>query len=641
MGAVKHLRPLLLALAGLSCTAGAESPKAAQDLDYGASLYHYYLHDYAEALVTLNLAQHRGGVSGHEHYPELMHAGMLLAFGMKEQAQQEFEAHLGQSEPPLVRDTARFYLARLHYQAGHIEEASRNLKALEGALPESLKDEAALLKVNLLLAQQTAPSLTSAESLLSPLTDNRHLALLNLGNSAARAGDPIRAQSFYQTLLEEDPPEIEERAAEYLAIRDKALTALGYTYLEQKDYASAKEAFRRIRLDTAFSNRALLAYGWAAASYHDYVLALKPWQALSKRSLLDPAVQESLLAVPWAYEQMGAKGAALIAYRESERTLSDSLKQLDDSLASITPESLVQQFKNPLAGEEGNASTLRNQSASGNWLKLENTSVLTSALTYFDTLLRSDRMQQQVQALHDLITLQARHTQWQHKLDIYRELIEYKRVARAQRADELQQTQLLERAEALEATEQRLITEVQALDAQNLDIALADTRTQKLYQRWQNATRALAQLQGQAPQAAQAKLDFFEGRLLWQGAEQQPARRWELQKQLNVIRQALDSSSRATQRIRILLAEETDLQAQLNRIDQLRERNQALLDSQQLAIETRSTALANQLVEHLGEHRSRLNDYLAQTHLSVARLLDDAYRRQAPADGPLLPEVAP
>ncbi|MDO6749218.1 hypothetical protein Q4563_18400, partial [Gilvimarinus sp. 1_MG-2023] len=103
---------------------------------------------------------------------------------------------------------------------------------------------------------------------------------LNLGNSAARQNDPIRAQSHYQALLAAAPPTEPELGDEYLALRDKALTALGYRYLQQKDFASAKAAFRPVRLETACANRALLGYGWSAASYLDYVLALKPWQAL-------------------------------------------------------------------------------------------------------------------------------------------------------------------------------------------------------------------------------------------------------------------------------------------------------------------------------------------------------------------------
>ncbi|UTF58935.1 hypothetical protein [Gilvimarinus sp. DA14] len=645
MGAVSHSLCLALVMCLSSVASAAETPgasdkhSAAQNLDYGEGLYHYYQGDYAEALSTLELARQQGGISGHGHYPELMRAGMYLAFGMTDKARAEFAAHLGQGEAPEVRDTAHFFLARLSYQAGDYPAAANHLQALEGALPASLQDEAALLAVHLQIQSSGAPSLNSAQSLLEPLGDNLYLALLNLGNSAARAGDPIRAQSYYNAMLEAEPPEDNNRVEEYLAVRDKTYTALGYSYLGQRDYASAKAAFREVRLDNALANRALLGYGWAAASYHDYVLALKPWQALRQRSLLDPAVQESLLAVPWAYEQIDATGAALGAYRESEQLLNTELANLDTAISAMSREALLAQ----LTGDAPHPSL---SSAPGaqkqNWLTLDSVSVMSSDLTYLDGLLISDEFQAQVQNLRDLLGLADKLDHWSHKLAIYSQLLEEKRSRRAARAQQVADSGLLQQPAELMQERDQLANTLANVRQQRDALALAEGDTAALYQRLQNAETALQRLaaSGRAPADAAAKLELYRGILSWRAEQNFAHNTWQIQKRLHQIDTTLEQSQTRAASIEQLLAEDPDIDADLARLAQVSQQNSQQLAGLRSAINARAEALATTLTEHLQGHRARLNDYLAQTRLSIARLLDDAYRADTPTDGPQLPEVA-
>lgn len=84
-----------------------------------------------------------------------------------------------------------------------------------------------------------------------------------------------------------------------------------------------------------------------------------------------------------------------------------------------------------LSGDTPPAALSRPQSTiNQHWLNLPETSVITSPLTYFDELLREDQVQQQAQALRDLIDIQRRHRHWQEKLRLYTELVEQKRARR-------------------------------------------------------------------------------------------------------------------------------------------------------------------------------------------------------------------
>ncbi len=644
MGAVSHSVALALSLwCAAALAAGSPSDQthsAAQDLDYGEGLYHYYQGDFAQALTTLELANQRGGMEGHGHYPQLMRAGMYLAYGMTERARAEFSAHLGQGEPEQVRDTAHFYLARLSYQAGDYAAARQHLQAVGEALSPHLSDESALLAVHLRIQQSGAPSLKAAAPMLEPLADNRYLALLNLGNSAARASDPVRAQSYYQAMLEAKAPEDKARVDEYLAIRDKVYTALGYSYLEQRDYASAKAAFRGVRLDTSLANRALLGYGWAAASYHDYVLALKPWQALRQRSLLDPAVQESLIAVPWAYEQIDSTGAALGAYRESEQLLTTELAELDAALARMSGPELLAHLND---GEAHPSLQWGDTHVRQNWLTLDQVSVLKSDLTYLDELLIRDDFQTRVQNLRDLLDLADKLQQWQNKLVIYTQLWEDKRQRRVERAAQLQQRQTLQQPAELSSAYQKQRERLQILAQERDAVALAAGDTAKLWQRLQRAEQSFSLLQGQQslPPDTAERLQLYRGILSWRAQEQFAQNLWRVEKPLKTSETALSQARDRAARIQSLLQSEPDIDAGLEQLTLLSARNNRELAELRQAIQTQGEALATTLSEHLSAHRVRLNDYLAQTRLSIARLLDDAYRADPPSDGPQLPEVQP
>jgi len=60
-----------------------------------------------------------------------------------------------------------------------------------------------------------------------------------------------------------------------------------------------------------------------------------PWLALRKRNLLDAAVQESYLTVPYAYNQLGAPGQAAEYYSAAIDSFDVEFKRIDDSIAQI------------------------------------------------------------------------------------------------------------------------------------------------------------------------------------------------------------------------------------------------------------------------------------------------------------------
>ena len=107
-----------------------------------------------------------------------------------------------------------------------------------------------------------------------------------------------------------------------LALRDRANLALGFAYLQAEQAGSAPAPpLERVRLNGPYSNKALLGIGWADAALGDYQGALTPWMELRNRNLLDAAVQESYLAVPYAFGKLNANAQSAEYYESARQVL--------------------------------------------------------------------------------------------------------------------------------------------------------------------------------------------------------------------------------------------------------------------------------------------------------------------------------
>src|SRR3984957_20179602 len=155
-------------------------------------------------------------------------------------------------------------------------------------------------------------------------------ARFNLGVALVRAGrlpeaDPIL--TAVGTLQSDDD--------ELLTMRDKANLALGFASLQADQAARAQVALERVRLNGPYSSRALLGDGWARAALGDYRGALAPWLELRQRNLLDAAVQESYLAVPYAYGKLNAGAQSAEYYESALHSYADESGQLDAAIEHI------------------------------------------------------------------------------------------------------------------------------------------------------------------------------------------------------------------------------------------------------------------------------------------------------------------
>jgi tetratricopeptide (TPR) repeat protein len=181
--------------------------------------------------------------------------------------------------------------------------------------------------------------------------------------------------------------------SESMALRDKANLTLGYHFLRSQQGATAVPIFNRVRSEGPYSNRALLGLGWAylapsgsrqrkaqltdndydqpgfssfstlgallrpgfldsniyqRAGMRPFLLdrmpknqeaalrrALVPWVELLSRDPMDPAVQEGMLAIPYALDQLNAHTQAKDYYEKAIPALEETRQRLDQAMDHI------------------------------------------------------------------------------------------------------------------------------------------------------------------------------------------------------------------------------------------------------------------------------------------------------------------
>jgi len=630
-------------LATAFSVAAEEKPKTAvADLRYGVALFHYYQQDYVNAIAELMVADARNGIQGHSDNPELIAGGISLAFGMQNHAESVFSQILqDERRPQSVRDAAWFYLGKLYYTRGDWVAAEQSFNRVSADFKPALRAQLQALQINIRIRDKRYAELTPKTVEQSELRGWNPYALYNLGAAHAREGNFTQAQLFFNALADIDIAKDPRTRATQWALQDKSSTALGYSYLAEKKYAAAIREFTRVRLDGIYANQALLGYGWAAVAQEEYTTALQPWQLLRSRSLIYPAVQESLLALPFAYEKLNAQGEAVAAYELAEELLAREIQLIRDMRATLTEGELLTLIDaKPMAVEEARKALQNDEEGQGltaviaddgqNWLKLDGTSIIKTRSAYMSELFAQTRFQTAVLELRDLLRLQRLLQNWQPKLIAYRELLLEKQALRGRQEQQLTQSAFALQAQQLQQRRDQFATRLQQIIAADDYLALADADTRALQERVTRAGQTIARMQaaGQQTDELAQRQKMFAGILLWRAAQHYPIALAEQQRELAQIDSALASVIKTQTHIDEITATSLDIQPVLARLQTLQQETATQLHATEQLIAQQTRVLREQVDQQLASHEKRLKNYLSQAHLAVARLYDAELRRQ-------------
>jgi hypothetical protein len=337
---INSLRPLILGGLLLALPwAGASAknvkpdpnglpPQDVKDLHYGDVLFYFYQDDYFDSITRLLAARQLGRIPHTEGEAELLLGGLYLSLGEHVEAGRIFEALLNQNTSEAVRNRAWFYLGKVWYQRGYLDQSERALRQVSDKIDPRISAERYMLLAQLMMRQERYDDAIAALSNWHGAPDWTAYAQFNLGVALVRKDRLADAIPYLDRV-----GRIETRSEELLSL--KANLALGFALLQAERPAEAKPILQRVRLEGPYSSKALLGVGWADAGVGQFKRALVPWLTLRKRSLLDSAVQESFLTVPYAYSQLAATGQAADYYNSAIESFDAELKHIDDSIEEI------------------------------------------------------------------------------------------------------------------------------------------------------------------------------------------------------------------------------------------------------------------------------------------------------------------
>src|SRR5271163_1785445 len=296
-------------------------PHVVQDLQYGDVLFYFFQDDYFDSITRLLAAREQNRIPHTEGEAELLLGGLYLSLGQHVEAGRIFEALLKQNTSEAVRNRAWFYLGKIWYQRGYLEESERALRQVSDKMDPRINAERYMLIAQLMMRQGRYDDAIAALSNWHGAPDWTAYAQFNLGVALVRRDRLPEAIKYLDRV-----GTMQTRGEELLALRDKANLALGFALLQGERAAEAKPILQRVRLEGPYSSKALLGVGWADAGVGEFKRALVPWLELRKRSMLDSAVQESFLTVPYAYVQLSAFGQAAEYYNTAIQSFDNELK---------------------------------------------------------------------------------------------------------------------------------------------------------------------------------------------------------------------------------------------------------------------------------------------------------------------------
>lgn len=599
-------------LAVVTAIAVAAEPQPVEDLAYGEVLFHFYQQDYFTAIRQLLVAEEQGRLVEQAQEAELLKGGLSLSYGLHREADEIFRRLLDDSIEPSVRDRAWMYLGKIFYQRGHLEQARDALARLSPEAGEEVLAEARVLEA---LAWLRSGDAEKARALLQELEvpeDWEGYVRYNTAVAAIRSGD-VQAGEWLLAdigIMDADDPET-------LALRDKANLVLGTRYLDEREYPAALDVLERVRLEGPMSNRALLGAGWAASETGDYRRALARWNELRGRSLFDPAVQEGALAVPFALGKLEAYGRAASAYEEAIAEFSSELTRLDEALASIREGGLIDELLGQTTGPQV-----------GWFRRLENLPK-SPATHYLPEFMAGHEFQESYKNLRDLAFLEQNLLHWQTSMDAFDDMLLTRRQAYEAAVPKVDA--YLEQLDlpALNLRRDALRARLEAAEADEASLGLRTEAEDSMLELLASVKSRLDGLPD-TPETEELRQKYrvFYGLQRWQIEQDYPVRRWNAEKSLLQLDDALEEA-----RTRQASLEKAKVDARggfsgyADRIEGHRqqvERLRAQVRQLGRAHAERLTRLAEQSLQ---DQRRRLELYRQQARFALAQMYDRAARR--------------
>jgi tetratricopeptide (TPR) repeat protein len=584
-------------------------PIVVQDPQYGEVLFYFYQEDYFPALVRLLAAKEQERLTHHADEAELLLGGMYLSYGHHLEAAEIFERLLADNVDADIRDRTWFFLAKIWYQRGYLEKAQEALSYIQGDLPEHIQREALMLDAQILLDAGEYDVAIAKLQNWNGRTEWASYAKFNIGVALVRSGRVDAAAKLLNDLGDMDPFN-----EELTSLRDKANLALGYALLQDGQPYAAKSPLQRVRLEGPFSNKALLGVGWADAEMDNYDRALVPWMELRGRDLLDSAVQESMLAIPYAMAKLDSISQAADHYLNAIEAFYEESNRLDRTIDHIESGEFFDEFiaNDPL-------------DSTGWYWRLEELPEGPEA-RYLFHLLATHEFQEGLKNYRDLSYLYRNLDTWQQNIDVYANMLETRLEAYAERLPRVEESLASADIDGMVTRKLEFDSTMNNIEESHDWLALA---TKSEFDTWGEITglESTPALHADIPEAAEVsdKISLLKGVLQWQLERDFKDRLWRIRRDLRLTGEALVDTQRSRRQIDETMRQEPLRFENLSaRVQDLSPRIEGIKMRVEDALSRQRGFLQSIATGELQAQKDRLDIYTIQARFALAAIYDIA-----------------
>jgi tetratricopeptide (TPR) repeat protein len=584
-------------------------PIVVQDPQYGEVLFYFYQEDYFPALVRLLAAKEQERLTHHADEAELLLGGMYLSYGHHLEAAEIFERLLADNVDADIRDRTWFFLAKIWYQRGYLEKAQEALSYIQGDLPEHIQREALMLDAQILLDAGEYDVAIAKLQNWNGRTEWASYAKFNIGVALVRSGRVDAAAKLLNDLGDMDPFN-----EELTSLRDKANLALGYALLQDGQPYAAKSPLQRVRLEGPFSNKALLGVGWADAEMDNYDRALVPWMELRGRDLLDSAVQESMLAIPYAMAKLDSISQAADHYLNAIEAFYEESNRLDRTIDHIESGEFFDEFiaNDPL-------------DSTGWYWRLEELPEGPEA-RYLFHLLATHEFQEGLKNYRDLSYLYRNLDTWQQNIDVYANMLETRLEAYAERLPRVEESLASADIDGMVTRKLEFDSTMNNIEESHDWLALA---TKSEFDTWGEITglESTPALHADIPEAAEVsdKISLLKGVLQWQLERDFKDRLWRIRRDLRQTGEALVDTQRSRRQIDETMRQEPLRFENLSaRVQDLSPRIEGIKMRVEDALSRQRGFLQSIATGELEAQKDRLDIYTIQARFALAAIYDIA-----------------
>ena len=594
------------------------TPQVVKDLHWGEVLFYFYQDENLQALTRLGAAQQLDRVGNHEVEAELLKGGLYLSLGQHEEAGRIFKTLLNDNVPLDVRNRAWFYLAKVWYQRNYLENAATALSSIRGALPGDMEPERHLLEAQVLMYLDRYDEAIRVLERWQPAGAGVDIwssyARFNIGVALVRQ-DRLDDAAKLLDVVGRMRTRPGDTAEEMAALSDKANVALGYAFLKAGRPADAKLVLQRVRLEGPQSNRALLGAGWADSADKQYTKALAPWLELRSRNILDAAMQESYLAVPYAYAQLDATKQAAEQYTLAVNAFSEESQRIDESIAAIRTGRLLDAIMENDKGEKV-----------GWYWQLQNLPDAPET-RYLYHLMAANEFQEGLKNYRDLRLMRNSLAAWSMTVEAFGDMVDTRRRAYEQRIPTLQRTVETVDLDGLEAHRNELESRVAAIERDSDVAGLATGRELEQWRKVQHIDDVLRRADPSDPMVSEMreKARLLRGTLLWDFNSSYKARLWKERKELR----ELDVAYKEARRRWVLVERARDeyparTEEFAKRVAGLAPRIASLGERLNAEAQAQNQYLADIAIRELQAQQQRLAAYSVQARFALASIYDRA-----------------